>query len=248
MSFVERSDRESSLAQTFVLLADTLVSEFDVTDLFDRLASACVDVLGAAAAGLMLADGDGHLHLTASSSDAMRVLEEFEAEVGEGPCFDAYARREAVSHELSDEAARQDWPRFTQAALRSGFTGVQALPMRLRAETVGALDVFHTGVELLTAHDTALVQALADITTIALLHHRALRDSQELAGHLQIALNDRIVIEQAKGLLAERGRLHVDAAFVLLRNYCRSAQLPLTRTARELVEGRRSADQLLNDG
>ena len=238
-------DRESSLAETFVHLADTLVRDFDVTDLFHHLTSACVDLLGAATAGLMLADSQGRLQLVASSSAAMRTLEEYEVAAREGPCLDAYANHRRISVDLRDAFAERSWPGFTGQALDIGFTGVQALPMRLREDTIGALNVFHTGTGRLNDHDTALAQALADVATIAILQHRTLSTSQELAGHLQAALNNRIVIEQVKGLLAERGGLDVDDAFARLRDYCRSARLPLTRTARELINGERDPDAVL---
>src|SRR3954453_17198668 len=108
---------------------------------------------------------------------------------------------------------------------------MQALPMRLRGHTIGALNLFHYAGAPLGDHDTALAQALADVATIALLQRRALASSELLSEQLQEALNDRVVIEQAKGLLAERGQIDVDAAFGLLRAYCRSSRLPLTRTA-----------------
>ncbi len=238
-------DRESSLAKTFVYITDTLVQDFDISDLFDRLTAACVEVLGAATAGLMLANTAGELQLMASSSVAMRTLELFEMSHGEGPCLDSYAQNEQISTDLREPGAATVWPGFTERALEMGFTGVQALPMRLRTETIGALNVFHVGPGRLDEHDTALAQSLADVATIAILQYRALHNSQELAGQLQIALNDRIVIEQAKGLLAERGQLDVEAAFHLLRDYCRSARLPLTTTARELVSGQRDPDDVL---
>jgi GAF domain-containing protein len=237
--------REAALAHTLVTIADTLVSEFDVADLFDRLTSACVDLLGAATAGLMLADHHGNLQLMASSSDAMRELELYEMRHNEGPCLDCYARREPFAIDLRDDDAARRWPQFTPRALRMSFTGVQALPMRLRGDTIGALNIFHTERGVFDEDDTKLAQALADIATIAILQRRALSSSELLAEQLQRALNDRIVIEQVKGLIAERGRLDIDAAFTLLRDFCRASRLPLTATARELISGERDLDDLL---
>jgi transcriptional regulator with GAF, ATPase, and Fis domain len=239
------SAREAALAHTLVTIADTLVSDFDVADLFDRLTNACVDLLGAATAGLMLADHHGNLQLMASSSEGMRELELYEMRHNEGPCLDCFAKHEPLAVDLRDDDALRRWPRFTPEALRMSFTGVQALPMRLRGDTIGALNIFHSEKSQFDEHSTELAQALADIATIAILQRRALSSTELLAEQLQRALNDRIVIEQAKGVLAERGRLEVDAAFALLRDYCRSARLPLTQTARELVAGRRDADEVL---
>jgi GAF domain-containing protein len=237
--------REAALARTFVSLADTLVSEFDVTDLFHILAGACVDVLGAATAGLMLADPAGILQLVASTSEVMHELEEFEVTTGEGPCLDCYAAGRPVAVVLSDADSRERWPRFTQRALAADMTSVQALPMRLRGDTIGALNIFHSGTGSLGRDDTEVAQALADVATIAILQRRMLNDSEHLVEQLQVALNDRIVIEQVKGLLAERGQLSIDEAFTLLRDFCRSSRLPLTRTARELVSRERDPDDVL---
>jgi GAF domain-containing protein len=245
MSDPGSSEREASLALTFVQIADTLVRDFDIADLFDRLTDACVDLLGAATAGLMLADHRGDLQLMSSSSIAMRSLELYELGHREGPCLDAFRERQQISISLHAPIAAQQWPQFASLALSYGFTGVQALPMRLRDDTIGALNVFHTGDARLDEHHTALAQALADVATIAILQRRALQSSEQLTGQLQTALNDRIVIEQAKGLLAERGQLDIDAAFVVLRDYCRSARIPLTQTARELLRGQRDPDDVL---
>jgi GAF domain-containing protein len=239
------AEREASLARTLVMIADTLVTDFDIADLFDRLTTACVELLGAATAGLMLADRDGRLQLMSSSSADMQDLEQFQIRHGEGPCLDCYASRQAVAIALDQAEAAARWPEFTAEAHRHGITGVQALPMRLRGDTIGALNLFHTAGARLDEHSTGLAQALADIATVAILHQRALTNSELLAGQLQAALNDRVVIEQAKGLLAERGRLSVDEAFTALRDYCRSARIPLTRTARDLVTGEHDPDDVL---
>jgi transcriptional regulator with GAF, ATPase, and Fis domain len=237
--------RHLALAATFVALTDTLVTDFDVNDLFDRLVTACIDVLDATTAGLMLVDHSGALQLVASSSEAMRDLELFEMSHGEGPCIDAFATGDAVVVRLSDPGAAQRWPRFaTEAAARS-LTSVQALPMRLRATRIGALNVFHSAGRDPRPDETRMAQAFADVATIAILQRRALASSEMLAEQLQTALNQRIVIEQVKGLLAERGQLSVDAAFARLRTFCRSRGLPLTKTAREIVNGERDPDSVL---
>jgi GAF domain-containing protein len=245
MTGTEGAEREAALASTFVALADTLVNEFDVHDLFDRLLRTCVDVLGATTAGLMLADPHGTLQLVAASSEEMRALELFEMRNSQGPCLDAYASGQVVTVDLREEAAARRWPAFTPEAARRSVTGVAALPMRLRGDTIGALNVFHTGGRVIDSQDIAAAQALADVATIAILQRRALASSEVLAEQLQAALNDRIVIEQAKGLLAERGQVDIETAFALLRTYCRSTRVLLTQTARELVTGVRDPDDVL---
>ena len=239
-------ERQSALAATFVALTDTLVTDFDVNDLFDRLVTACIDVLGATTAGLMLSDHSGALQLVASSSDAMRELELFEMRHREGPCLDAFASGEAVAVQLTEPSAATRWPLFTAEAAGLSLTRVQALPMRLRATRIGALNVFHSDDRVADADEIGIAQAFADVATIAILQRRALASSELLAGQLQTALNERIVIEQVKGLLAERGGLSVDDAFARLRNFCRSHQLPLTKTARELINRERDPDTVLH--
>lgn len=179
--------REATLAKTFVMLADTLVDDFDVTDLFDRLTSACVELLGAATAGLMLVDQHGALQLMASSSEAMRALELFEMSHDQGPCMECYATRQPLSADLRDPDSLTRWPKFTAEALRNSVTLVQALPMRLRGNTIGALNIFHTTEARLSDHDTAIAQAMADLATIALLQRHALSSSAMLSAQLQEA-------------------------------------------------------------
>jgi transcriptional regulator with GAF, ATPase, and Fis domain len=245
MSEMLGAGREASLARTFVTIADTLVDNYDVTDLFDQLTVACVELLGATTAGLMLADHDGRLQLAASSNEQMRALETLELTHSEGPCVECYRTGQPITADLRDPATAQRWPRFTVEALRSPFATAQALPMRLRGQTIGALNLFHTDASRIDDHNTSLAQALADVATIALLQRRALSVRETLSEQLQEALNARIVIEQAKGVLAERGQLDVDQAFDLLRRFCRSARLPLTETARDIVTGRRDPDDVL---
>ena len=246
MTTADGTGREITLARTLVTIADTLVTDFDVVDLFDRLTTACVELLGAATAGLMLADRDGILQLVSSSSARMRELEQFEIGHAQGPCLDCYATRQAVAIDLSTAEAAVRWPAFTAEARNRGIAGVQALPMRLRNDTIGALNVFHTTSARLDDFTTELAQALADIATVAILQRQALSSSELLTEQLQAALNDRIVIEQAKGLLAERGQLSVDQAFTTLRDYCRAARIPLTQTARALVNRKHDPDDVLS--
>jgi len=245
MDVADEPRREAALARTLVAIADTLVTDFDVADVFDRLTTACVDLLGAASAGLMLVDRDGALQLMASSSVGMRQLEQFEIAHREGPCLDCFATGRAVAIDLDSGEAATRWPAFAAEARRHGITGVQALPMRLRDETIGALNMFHDTTARFDEHSTGLAQALADVATVAILQRRALASSELLAEQLQGALNDRIVIEQAKGLLAERGQLDINQAFTTLRDYCRATRLPLTETARNLVIGNHDPDEVL---
>jgi GAF domain-containing protein len=228
--------RETLLARTFVELADTLVADFDVVDLLTLVADRCVDVLDVAAAGLMLVAPDGDLRVMASSSEAMRLLELFELQSQEGPCLDCYRSGEAVvNQDLATVNGR--WPRFAAEALAAGFHSVHGLPMRLRGVVIGALNLFHLEPGEMRQADIDAAQALADVATIAILQHRATHEAQVLNEQLSHALNSRIVIEQAKGMVAERGGLNMEQAFSTLRNHARRHNLRLVDVAHHVIDG-----------
>ncbi|HEY0638782.1 MAG TPA: GAF and ANTAR domain-containing protein [Pseudonocardiaceae bacterium] len=235
-----RYDRERKLTMAFVELADTLIDDYDVIDLLDRLVSYCLELRLADAAGIMLADSQQILRLAAASSEESTVLELLQVQSGEGPCVESYRNASAVMvadvTELSGDAGR--WPRFSAAVARQGaFRSVHALPLRLRGEAVGALNLFHGSPGTLPAADLALAQALADVATIGILQERAVHRGELLVGQLQTALNSRVVIEQAKGVLAQAGGLTMEAAFDRLRRFSRSGNHRLSDVAREVVNG-----------
>jgi GAF domain-containing protein len=235
--------RETLLARTLVELADTLVADFDVVDLLTRLADRCVDVLDVGASGLMLAAPDGGLRVMASSSETMRVLELFEVQAQEGPCLDCYRTGGPVVME-DLEAANGRWPRFSTEALAAGFRSVHALPMRLRGTVIGALNLFHVEPGAMRSADVDAAQAFADIATIAILQHRAALDAQALNEQLDHALNSRIVIEQAKGMVAEHEGVDVGQAFLRLRSHARNHNLRLADVAADVIAGEIVASSL----
>lgn len=230
------SGRERRLAEAFVALADTLVADFDVIALFSDLTGRCVELLDVSAAGLMLADPRGQLRVMASSSEQARLLELLEIQNDEGPCLECHrSGRPILVADLSAE--RERWPRFTDHALRLGFQAAYALPMRLRDESIGALNLFHHEPQPLSDETLRVGQGLADVATIAVLQQRALRRSEELTEQLQTALNSRILIEQAKGVLAERYGLTMAQAFAALRAHARGTNHKLSDIARSVVRG-----------
>jgi GAF domain-containing protein len=235
--------RQTLLAKTMVELADSLVDDFDVVDLLVLLTDRCVEVLHVSTAGIILATVDGDLRLMASSSEAMRVLELFELQADEGPCMDCYRTGLPVMNQ--DLArSRNRWPRFAPEALDAGFRSVHALPMRLRGNVIGALNLFGTDRGAVHNDDLAAAQAFADVATIAILQHRAAIHAQLLNQQLSNALNSRIVIEQAKGVLAERSTVTMEQAFARLRTYARNNNLRLADVASAIISGALSADTL----
>jgi len=235
--------REAVLARTLVELADTLVDEFDVVELLTLLTDRCVDVLDVAAAGLMLVSPSGDLRVMASSSEAMRVLELFELQAQEGPCLDCYRTGQpVVNQDLASVNGR--WPRFAAEALEAGFRSVHALPMRLRGSVIGALNLFHIDTGEMREADVLAAQALADVATIAVLQHNAVLEAQVLNNQLNTALNSRILIEQAKGVLSERASLNMEQSFALLRNHARNHNLRLVDVAEDVINNNLPASAL----
>jgi len=228
--------RETMLAKAFVELADSLVTDFDVVDLLTVLVDRCVDVLDVGAVGLMLVAPDGELRVVVSSSEAMRILELFELQSQEGPCLDCYRTGlPVVNQDLATVDGR--WPRFRDEALGAGFQSVHALPMRLRGQVIGALNLFHIEPGEMRHADVEAAQALADVATIAILSNRAAQEFQVVNEQLTQALNSRILIEQAKGMVAERMGLDMEGAFRVLRNHARNHNLKLHDVAQSVIDG-----------
>ncbi|MGH8962837.1 MAG: ANTAR domain-containing protein [Jatrophihabitantaceae bacterium] len=238
--------REQELATAFVDLADTLVSDYDVADLLYRLVEHSVQLLDTDEAGLLLTDQRGSLHVMASTDEQTRLLELFQLQADEGPCLDCYNSGNLVA--APDLAAMSDrWPRFTPAALSEGYAAVHALPLRLRTDVIGALNLFSTSPGALSEDDLHIAQALADVATIGLLQERAIHRSETIVEQLEGALHSRITIEQAKGVLAERGNLSMDEAFRRLRSHARTHGARLAQTAHDVITGDLHIDLLLTD-
>ena len=214
------SNREAQLGTTFVRLADSLVTGFDVIDLLHDLVSECKRVLEVAEAGLVLEDSDGILQNMTSTSERCAFVEEQQVELGEGPCIDAFRGGSVVT--IDDIANEQKWPAFREVALASGFRSVHAIPMRLRTDIIGAINLFGDTPGALTRADASVGAALADIATIAILQHRLIDEQSVVSEQLQSALNSRVLIEQAKGVIAQSHSVSMDEAFARLRSHARS--------------------------
>jgi hypothetical protein len=228
--------REQRLSQIFVQLADTLVAPFDVIDFLQNLTERSVELLDVEAAGLMLADQRGQLRVVASSAESARLVEVFELQNSEGPCLDCFHTGKQVVN-LDAAQMRARWPKFSAEAASLGFQSAHALPMRLRERVIGAINLFASTSSALSDDDVAVGQAMADIATIGLLQERAGREKNVLAEQLQAALNSRVMIEQAKGVLAERAQTSPDDAFVIMRAHARRQNRRLTEVAAGLLDG-----------
>ena len=223
-----------SLAEVFVELADTLVDEFDLIEFLEMVTVRTTGITGAHATGLLLADHRGQLQFMAASDERSRLVELFQAQTVEGPCQDCFRQgAPVVNADLRRAAGR--WPRFAPMAVAAGFQSVHAFPLRLREDIIGALNVFGTEAHGLSADELRIAQALADMTTIGLLQERAVRRGEVLSAQLQTALNTRIVIEQAKGALAQIHGCTPDEAFTLMRAFCRRSHRKLSEVAHQVV-------------
>jgi GAF domain-containing protein len=227
--------RQDLTATTFVELVDTLVDNFDVIEVLTVLTSRTVELLAAAAAGILLADEHGHLRVMAASTEQIQLLELFQLQNDEGPCLDSYRSGSVVAQ--SDLSGTSPWPRFSAECLRVGYPSVCAIPMRLKDRVLGCLNLFMSSPDALPDTDIALAQALADVASIAILQDQATRLAAVREGHLQHALTSRIKIEQAKGMIAEHAGVDMDQAFNRLRTHARDHNLGLTAVAEDVVRG-----------
>ena len=233
--------REQRIVATFVEFADTLIADFDVVEFLHRVSERCVELLDCAEAGVLVADVAGVLRPMASSSERTEALELLQTQNDEGPCFECYHNgRTVLSEDLAADADR--WPVFAPAAVRAGFASVHAVPMRAHGQTIGALNLFRSHTGRLAEPDVPVSQGMADIAAIGLLNERQARESHDTVSQLQLALQSRVVIEQAKGLLAERLQVSMDEAFARLRSYARGHRRRLSDVANELIEGRLGDD------
>jgi ANTAR domain/GAF domain len=225
---------ERAVTGAFVALADTLAADLAAADFHDLLITLCAELLQVSAAGLLLADGRGTLGLAAAVPGQSGALEMAQLTNAEGPGFDCHRTgAPVICADLA--AARVRWPRFAPAAHAAGFRSVHSVPLLLRGEALGAIDLFSADPGALSAGTAELAQALAAISAVGLQHRRTIREREVVIGQLQTALDSRILIEQAKGVLAERSHTSVDVAFAALRGHARCSGRKLVEVAVAVV-------------
>jgi len=235
--------RENRITSAFVAVADTLTSNFDVVELLQTLVGHCTDILDTDAGGLMLVDDSGVLQLMTSTSEGADFVEVMQLTAHSGPCIECFTTGKAVS--VPDIASETQWPDFQRAALQNGFRSAFAVPLKLRGEVIGTMNLFAITPGALTDRDAAVAQGLADVATIGILQERIARESTVLADQLHRALDSRVFVEQAKGVIAHSLSIQMDAAFDVLRRYARNNNLTI-RAVSEGVSSRRIAvDELL---
>lgn len=227
--------REALLLETFAILADTLVAGYDVVDLLQTLVDRCQELLDATAAGILLADENGALEIVVSTSESANVVETMQISADAGPCIESFTTGRTVS--LADiRDAPEAWQQFRDSALAHGYLSVHAVPLKLRDTTLGTLNLLRAEAGELPERDVVAARALADVATIGILQERAIRETDTVREQLQRALTSRVIIEQAKGVVAYRHSITPEEGFEVIRAYARSNNLSLSRVAVELVD------------
>jgi GAF domain-containing protein len=239
---MDETTRETRINAAFVAVADTLTTDFDVVDLLHTLVNQCVELLGTTAGGLMLVDGDGQLQLMTSTSEGADLVELMQINAAAGPCIDSFRTGKAVSVPNIQKTDGR-WPAFQKSALQSGFASAHATPLRLRGKVIGTMNLFGNRREPLSDRDAALAQALADVATIGILQDRLVKESTIIAEQLHAALDSRIVIEQAKGTIANALSIDMDEAFGVLRSHARNNNLTIRFVAEEISNRRLSVQR-----
>jgi len=231
------------LALAVVEFADALVSDLDIVDPLHVLTSRCVELLGVHAAVLMLPDERGQLRVMAGSSGQAHLLALFELKTGEGPSLGCYRAGRPVSDTNLDRPDPR-WPRFSDRARRDGFASMHALPLRQHEDIIGVLGLLSTAAGPISDGDARIMQALARLATVTVLRQRTIQHLQVIVEQLQSALSSRVLVEQAKGVVAERFKIDMSMAFETLRNHARRTNLRLSDLAQCVVDGAVEADQL----
>jgi GAF domain-containing protein len=235
--------REERINDAFVRVTGTLVENYDVLDLLSTLMYTCTDLLGVEAGGILLVDGTGQLELVASTSEEAEIVEIMIVAAGAGPCVDCFTTGAVVSVPDIDAGAHA-WPRFRRSALDQGFRAAHATPLRLHGEVIGAMNLLSTRVGALSHRDSELAQALADVATVGILHERSFREPGIITAQLHLALDTRILVEQAKGVVSQTRSCTMTEAFSALRGYARGHGVTLRAAAQGVVDRSISVESL----
>ena len=229
---ISTAARERRISAAFVAVADTLTTDFDMVDLLHGLVEECTQILHTESGGLMLLDTNGELQLMTSTSEEAAFVEVMQLNASAGPCIECFSTGTAVS--VPDiRKVGSEWAEFKRAALDNGFTSAHATPMKLRGQVIGTMNLFSTTRGALSERDAAVAQALTDVATIGILQERIVREVNTMSNQLHRALDSRVLVEQAKGMIAQSQSLDMDAAFAVIRAHARANGL----TIREVAEG-----------
>lgn len=231
----ESRSREELVSDIFVELADTLASDYEIGEFVQLLAHRCTEILQADTAGVLLETPDGHLKLAGAVSEEMYAIEQVEIELGQGLCIDAYRSREPViAPDLVEFGDR--WPQVVPRLRQLGMQAGYGFPLWLRGDCIGALNLYRRAPGEFRDDDIRLGQAFAHMAAIGILQERRVAHAQQRADQLQHALDMRVMIEQAKGVLAQRHGIPPKAAFEALRAHARRNRLRVHDLSKRIVE------------
>lgn len=227
--------REEKINDAFVRVAGTLIDDYDVVDLLSTLMNTCTELLDVQAGGILLTDTTGGLELVASTSEEAETVEVMTVAAGAGPCVDSYTTGTVVSvPDINVDA--EPWPRFKRTALEQGFRAAHAIPLRLHGQVIGAMNLMSTEAGALSDRDSRLAQALADVAAVGIVHERNFRHPAAISAQLHLALDTRVLIEQAKGALAQYLSCTMTEAFTALRDYARTHEVTLRAAAQGVLD------------
>jgi hypothetical protein len=222
---------DRATGRTFIELTDVLVAEVDL----HRAAVLCAELLDVHGAGVLALDEDKALTSVAASGETAALLIRLEVDHDQGPGVDALRGGDLV--ECADLGAGElRWPRFAPLAVAAGMGAAYGMPCRLRDTTVGALTLYRTAVGALPPERVEVGRGLANTVALGVAAHRG-REQGLRVEQLQGALNSRVIIEQAKGMLAERAGLSVDEAFAVMRVHARNSGTKIRDVARQVLSG-----------
>ena len=218
--------------------ATRLTDAYDLDEILHDVSERAVEVLELDGAGLIIGPkpAAGEMRFVTATDEATEYVERQQDRLGEGVCYSA-ARRGEILLVSSLEANGHEWPQYTPHALKVGFRSVAGIPMSAGGECIGVLNAYRRSTGAWTAEDAAAGELLARLATTYLVNATKLGKARRLADQLQEALDSRVVIEQAKGVLAERLSVAPDIAFGLLRAFARTNRRQLRTVAQQVLAG-----------
>lgn len=225
--------RQDLLVGALSEFARTLVRRFDISDVLYDLTARVTAVLEVESAGVSVVQ-DGRLRFVTALDERATTLERVQEEEQAGPCIEAFRTGNPILVNPLTEVEHR-WPTFVREARSTGFVALAGIPMRLDGQSLGALDLYHTSHRDWSDEDVRVARVLADMATSYVVTASELERQQRTSEQLQVALESRIVIEQAKGIIAAERRVPVDKAFELLRSHARSHNADLRTTADAIV-------------
>lgn len=225
---------EAGVAAAFAELAESLASGLDIATYLSAVCRHCVGLVGVSSAAIVYGRAKGRASaFVASSGEEGRLLATGPPDASADPWSECMTTGQLIVADLSADGDR--WPWLAKRASLSGLTTVTMIPVTARGEVIAALGLL--GGVMPDAVGIHLACSMADAAGTGILLSGELRRQQAAVTQLQSALTSRIVIEQAKGILAERWKVSPDEAFNHMRRHARATQRRLPEVAQAIIEG-----------